>query len=60
MGKINNMLKSFYNTASLLGRSGLSDSDMLRRKIFVCTITESFLVVLLFAFSLFLFHIMVG
>lgn len=44
----------------LLSKDELSDSQLLRRKIFLYTLAEIGLVLLLFGFSFFLFQIMVG
>lgn len=44
----------------LLSKGNLSDSEQLRRKIFLYTMAEVCLVLLLFGFSFFLFQILVG
>lgn len=41
-------------------KDNATDSDLLRRKIFIYTATEGLLIFLLLAFSVFLFHVMVG
>lgn len=38
----------------------LSDSDQLKKKIFLYSLAETGLIVLLFAFSFFLFRVLVG
>lgn len=44
----------------LFFKENMSDSDMLKRKIFIYSVAEVVLIVLLFGFSFFLFRIMVG
>lgn len=44
----------------LFTRENLNDAQRLRRKIFLYSVAEGFLIVMLFCFSFFLFRIMIN
>jgi len=47
-------------SSSISNKENMNDSDQLKKKIFIYSVAEVVLIILLFVFSFFLFRIMVG